>query len=102
MDFRALRYFSRASMLGRVNMAQIWLNFTPVPERPGLRVKRSNYLKGLFKKGKYDFLYDFKAADGKVFQVLRFKKKTYVVDETGNDFYKYRNRHYFRYFEHPL
>lgn len=101
-DFKALRYFSRASMLGRVNMAKIWLNFIPVPERPGLKVKRSHYIKGLYKKGKYTFLYDFKTADNKTYQVLKFKKNTYVTDPKGKHFYKYRNRHYFRYFEHPL
>ncbi|PIK13865.1 hypothetical protein [Halobacteriovorax sp. JY17] len=102
VNFHALRYFSRASMLGRVNMAQIWLNFVPVAERPGLKVKRSNYLKSLFKKGKYEFLYDFKTEEGDTFQVIKFKKSTYVTDRNGTHFYKYRNRHYFRYFEHPL
>ncbi len=102
VKFRALRYFSRASMLGRVNMAKIWSNFTPVPERPGLLVKRSNYVKSLYKKGRYEFLYDFKTLEGETFQVLKFKKNTYVTDKDGTHFYKYRNRHYFRYFEHPL
>ncbi|WP_417335415.1 hypothetical protein [Halobacteriovorax marinus] len=102
VDFRALRYFSRASMLGRVNMAKIWSNFTPVSERPGLKVKRSHYIKGLYKKGKYTFLYDFTDAQGNLFQVLKFKKNIYVTDKQGEHFYKYRNRHYFRYFEHPL
>ncbi|WP_372651254.1 hypothetical protein [Halobacteriovorax sp.] len=102
VKFRALRYFSRASMLGRVNMAKIWSNFTPVPERPGLLVKRSNYIRSLYKKGRYEFLYDFKTLEGETFQVLKFKKNTYVTDKDGVHFYKYRNRHYFRYFEHPL
>jgi hypothetical protein len=31
----AQRYFSRVSMLGRIDMGKIWTNYAPVEERPG-------------------------------------------------------------------
>lgn len=100
--FKAVRYFSRASMLGRIDMAKIWTKFRAVPERPGLAASRSHYLARQYRAGKYDFLYDFKNEEGKVFQVIKIRKKLYVSDREGKFFYKYRNRHYFKYFESHL
>ena len=31
--FKATRYFSRASMLGRIDMAKVWTDFSALPER---------------------------------------------------------------------
>ncbi|OUR96188.1 hypothetical protein A9Q84_07455 [Halobacteriovorax marinus] len=101
-QFKAVRYFSRASMLGRIDMSKIWTNFRAVAERPGLPSPRSHYLARQYRAGKYDFLYDFKSDEGKVFQVIKIRKKLYVSDKDGTRFFKYRNRHYFKYFETHL
>ncbi|WP_127716583.1 hypothetical protein [Halobacteriovorax sp. HLS] len=98
-EFEAVRYFSRASMLGRIDMSDIWTDFKTLEERPGKKVSRSNYLAKKYAKGEYTFHYDFTTARGENFQVIKIGKKVYVADRIGKHFYKYRNPHYFRYFK---
>ena len=98
-SFQAVRYFSRASMLGRVDMAPIWSDFKALEERPGLPVARSNYLARKYKNNEYTFHYDFIDKSGEIYQVLKIAKKIYVADRLGKNFFKYRNPHYFRYFK---
>ena len=98
-NFRALRYFSRASMVGKVDMALLWSNFRALPERPGLRAKRSRALKLAYKKGQYRFLYPFRDDKNRLFRVLEFKKSIYVLRPMNLRFYRYRNPHLFTYFE---
>ena len=97
-NFKAVRYFSRHSMLGRIDMAVLWKDFTPLPERPGLPVFEGRLLKSRYKKGSYDYLYDFTGSGGKVFKVVRMGEKNYVVSGKMK-FYHYRNPHFFRYFK---
>jgi hypothetical protein len=98
-SFNAVRYFSRASMLGRIDMAGIWNEFESIHERPGKPVARSHYLSRKYAKGEYKFYYDFIGQDNISYQVLKIGKKTYVSDRSGKHFFKYRNPHYFRYFK---
>ena len=49
-DFKALRYFSRASMLGRINMAKIWTDFKALPQRQGKRSMKNSCSKSYTKK----------------------------------------------------
>ena len=97
--FDAVRYFSRASMLGRIDMADIWTEFQSLQERPGKPVARSHYLSRKYAKGEYKFYYDFIGKDKVSYQVLKIGKKIYVSDRSGKRFFKYRNPHYFRYFK---
>lgn len=96
-DFHAVRYFSRHSMLGRIDMDSIWAEFEPVPERPGRKLN-SKKLLGSYKKGNYDYLYHFIDPRGRKFKVLSFNDKVYVKPLNKDHFYKYRNPHFFRYF----
>lgn len=98
-SFQAVRYFSRASMLGRVDMAKIWSEFKSIQERPGKPVARSHYLARKYKRGEYKFHYDFTGENNVSYQVLKIGKKSYVSDKSGKHFFKYRNPHYFRYFK---
>jgi hypothetical protein len=98
-SFEAVRYFSRASMLGRIDMGPIWNEFIPLKERPGRSVARSHFLSKKYKKGEYTFYYDFEDSNGDIYQVLKIGKKVYVADKLGKHFFKYRNPHYFRYFK---
>ncbi|MDD0852637.1 hypothetical protein HBN50_05990 [Halobacteriovorax sp. GB3] len=98
-SFGALRYFSRASMLGRIDMAPLWSDYHSLPEEPGVRIYKDKRLKALYKKGGYQFLYRFKDAKGAWFRVLRIGRRNYVLSEKSQRFYTYRNPHYFRYFE---
>ena len=63
-QFKAIRYFSRASMLGRINMAGIWVNFRPLPQRPGNKSMKNSLLRKLYKKRRYRFLYEFRDKNG--------------------------------------
>lgn len=98
-QFKGLRYFSRASMLGRIDMSSIWSQYKVINERPGKIYKNQPKLKDLHKKGKYTYLYHFKSPSNEDFQVMEIKNKTFVYSEEKELFYKYRNPHYFTYFE---
>lgn len=98
-DFKAIRYFSRGSMLGRINMASIWSSFLPVPERPGLQIKNSEKIKLLYKKNKYSYLYHLMDESGRVFKVIEIKNRKYVISDDEKLVFKYRNPHNFRFFE---
>lgn len=97
--FKAVRYFSRASMQGRIDMAEIWSDFVRVPERAGPEVASSVQLTRLYKKGKYRFYYRFTSPDDEEFDVVEINNKTVVRNVKSGKFYKYRNPHFFRYFE---
>lgn len=99
-DFKAVRYFSRASMLGRIDMASVWDDFEKLPEAPGLEIIKQNRLLSAYRSERYDYLYDFKDSKGYEYLVLRIDGKVYSMRfERGMPkFYKYRNPHYFTYF----
>lgn len=99
-NFKAVRYFSRTSMFGRIEMDSLWDSFSVVPEVPGKPVKNSQKVYDLFKKDRYKFLYGFTNENlKKSFLVVDLKGKTYVVDSDNNkQIYNYRNPHQFKYF----
>lgn len=98
-DFEAVRYFSRHSMLGRIDMAQIWSRFVALEERAGLLSNKNEELKKLYKSGKYEYLYHFIDDQGRKFKVLSFDNKVFVKADKKLQFFKYRNPHFFRYFK---
>lgn len=99
-NFPALRYFSRMSMYGRIEMDTLWEDYKPLPEVPGNPVKNPKKLAELFKQDRYKFLYGFRSEDDKKsYMVVEIKSKTYVVDSANpSRIYYYRNPHQFRYF----
>ncbi len=101
-NFGALRYFSRMSMFGRIEMDSLWSDFTALPETPGTPVKNSKKLYDLFKKDRYKFLYNFTNEEShRNFLVVELKGKAFVLDAKDNkQFYHYRNPHQFKYFTH--
>lgn len=104
--FKATRYFSRASMVGRIHMDSIWEDYVPYPERPGLLAAGQDKLLKAFKDGRYTYLYAFKDPQGDLYQVIEHDNKNYALGEKNGIklFYEHRNPHHFRYFtktEHP-
>ena len=97
-NFKAERYFSRASMVGSVDMTKIWSAFSPYPERAGEKIKKSSYLLKRLRDEEYDYFYYFIDPFGRYFRVISIDEKTYVLSLEGEEFYTYRNRHYFKYF----
>jgi hypothetical protein len=96
--FKATRYFSRASMLGRIDMAQLWYDYSPVEERPGPILKKSSKYLSLYKKNQLFFLYSFTAPNGNKYEVMRYKKTDVVYGRKEKKFFEYRNPHFFKYF----
>lgn len=98
--FTATRYFSRASMVGRIHMETIWDNYAPYPERAGLLANEQSKLRERFSKGEYVYLYSFKDPLNELYQVIKVDDKTFVFREDQGQmiFYNYRNPHFFRYF----
>src|SRR5690606_9557374 len=94
-DFKAVRYFSRASMLGRINMAEVWSDYEKLPEKPGLEIIKQNKLVSAYKSDNYEYFYDFKDNKGFEYLVLSIDDKTYSMRfERGQPkFFKYRNPH---------
>lgn len=99
-SFNALRYFSRMSMYGRIEMDSLWDNYEALPEVPGKPVKNLKKLSRLFKQDRYNYLYHFNSgASEKTYLVVEMKGKNYVVDaQNPNKLFYYRNPHHFRYF----
>lgn len=99
-SFKTTRYFSRASMIGRIHMDSIWEDYIPYPERPGLLAEGQSKLTEAFKKGNYTYLYSFKDPAFQIFQVVEIDGKNYAIGEEKGIklFFYHRNPHYFRYF----
>lgn len=99
-SFKTTRYFSRASMIGRIHMDSIWEDYIPYPERPGLLAKGQPELLKAFNDGNYTFLYSFKDPAFEVYQVVEIDGRNYALGEKNGIklFFDHRNPHYFRYF----
>lgn len=99
-EFNVLRYFSRVSMLGKIDMSTVWFDYEKYPERPGYEIQNQRRLVRLFLAGKYQYLYSFTDPQGTPFQVVRIGEGTYSVKwHRGRpNFFKYRDPHLFKYF----
>jgi hypothetical protein len=99
-DFRATRYFSRASMRGRIDMSKIWSGYSAIAERAGPKISKQRKWEKILNRGKFKYLYSFVDPEGKQFQVLKYDKDyvTVNLDSSKPNFYKYRNPHLFTYF----
>jgi hypothetical protein len=98
--FKPTRYFSRASMIGRIHMDTIWEDYAPYPERAGLLVDGQKKLLKAFEAGDYTYQYSFEDPDSQLFQVVQINGRSYALGEKAGIklFYQHRNPHYFRYF----
>ncbi len=98
-EFNALRYFSRASMLGRISMDKLWQDYGAIAERPGVKVVRNHnrYTKWLNDKN-LTFLYRFSSPEGESYDVYQNGKTKMVYKADTKTFYTYRSPHYFKYF----
>ncbi len=99
-SFKTTRYFSRASMIGRIHMDSIWEDYVPYPERPGLLSSGQERLRAAVDAGDYTYLYAFTDPEFAVYQVLEIAGRTYSLGERNGLklFFEHRNPHYFRYF----
>lgn len=99
-DFTASRYFSRVSMVGKVDMAKSWKSFEAIPESPGFRVQNQSQLIGKYRKGDWDFLYKFVSEQDLEYVVMDIDGIKYTVSLASKKpvFFEYRDPNYFRFF----
>lgn len=99
-SFKTTRYFSRASMIGRIHMDSIWEDYIPYPERPGLLAEGQSKLTKAFEAGDYTYLYAFKDPEFTLYQVVEINGRNYCLGEKNGIklFFEHRNPHHFRYF----
>ena len=97
-NFKGVRYFSRISMPGRIDMSSAWKDFKPMPESPGPRLAEQEKLRLDFKNSKFLTRYHFVDDKKEVFKVLEKNEKRYVLRVKDFTFFKYQDPHYFRYF----
>ena len=97
-DFEAIRYFSRASMLGRITMDDIWSDYTPLREKPGVLIKKSEAIWKNYADRKYSYRYHFFDENNRKFKVIEIADKVYSLDLKRKEVFSYRSPHYFKYF----
>ena len=99
--FKAFRYFSRVSMLGKIDMSTVWDDYVRLPEMPGYRSQYQRRLLRYYLADKYQYLYSFTDDLNREHTVVKIKNKTYSYRlERGKVvFYDYRNPHLFAYFK---
>ena len=99
------RYFSRASMVGRIDMGEIWSEdgYRPEYNEIGPEVVFKHLLWKNYKSEHYNYWYhlDFKNKDGLVrgLKIIEIKGQPYVLDLKSQKFFTYRNPQKFRFFQ---
>ncbi len=106
LDTNVYRYFSRVSMLGRIDMTSVWSPpFELVEEAPGSAVEPNEQVALLkrWNEGHWKYFYSFKEGlstyrvfdlDGKLWTTLWDKN-------APAQFFHYRDRDYFKFFRLP-
>ncbi len=95
--FTPTRYFSRASMTGRIDMAKLWRGYEKWPQLSGPLIENDSKLRKMKKTGKLLFTGSFKSTKNS-YEVWKSKKKYYLYDKKSDQFNVYRNPHLFTYF----
>lgn len=99
-DFSGVRYYSRASMFGRIPMDTIWAGYKSIPEAPGIEIlKNRKKLLKMYQNQNFKYHYSFKTSEGLGYDVIEIDSKTVVVSQNKEKiFYTYRNPHLFKFF----
>ena len=99
-SFNAFRYFSRVSMLGKIDMSTVWTDYVRLPEMVGFESIGQRKLARYYLSDKYQYLYSFLDARKLEYTVVRVKGKTYSMRWIKGKpvFFDYRNPHLFAYF----
>ena len=96
-NFTGLRYFSRESMIGRIDMAKVWENFEAIGEGPAVRLYRPDIWKH-YRQKKFEYLYSFNDEQGRRYDVVTIADKEWVIDPKRQRVYGHRNPHQFTFF----
>ncbi len=99
-EFKALRYFSRISMFGKIDMSTVWHDYERLPELVGYEASKQRRLAFYYHANDYEYLYNFEDVKGIDYTVVRIKDTIYSMRWVKGKpvFYDYRNPHLFKYF----
>ena len=95
--FEATRYFSRSSMVGRIDMAKLWREYKKWPELPGPEIKNQKKYKRLLEKKKLRFIGTLKTEKG-LYEIWSHKRGKVLYGVEESKFFIYRDPHLFTYF----
>tara|TARA_Y100000768_G_scaffold387961_1_gene381200 strand:- start:4729 stop:6378 length:1650 start_codon:yes stop_codon:yes gene_type:complete len=99
-EFKAMRYFSRISMFGKIDMSTVWEDYERLPELLGYESSHQRRLAYYYHANQYEYLYTFEDIKGVEYTVVKIKDRTYSMRWVKGKpvFYDYRNPHLFKYF----
>jgi len=99
-EFDVFRYFSRVSMLGKIDMSSVWSDYARYRERPGYEAKGQRRLTRKLLADKFQFLYKYLDPKGISYQVIKVDDVVYSMTWVRGrpKFFKYRSPHLFTYF----
>ncbi len=95
--FKLFYYFSRVSMLGRINMTKIWYQDSdPISTRVG-NVAKERSLKKSLKEEKFRYLFRFQE-NLKEYMAIEVRNKSYAVELSTGSFFQLRDSNIFKFF----
>lgn len=94
----AVRYFSRISMIGRIDMSSIWNGFEAIDRFKGQRVRGPSSLIKKLKAGDFIALKEFKE-DGDDFWLIKLEDHSYVMRKKDFALFQYRDPALFRFYK---
>jgi hypothetical protein len=99
-EFSAFRYFSRISMLGKIDMSTVWTGYDRLPEMVGYESSHQRRLMRFYLADRYQYFYTFVDAKNIEYSVVEIDDKTYSMRWIKGKpvFFDYRNPHLFAYF----
>lgn len=99
--FEGMRYFSRISMLGKIDMSSVWSSYSRLPEMVGYESSNQRKLLSYYLGDKYEFLYTFTASDKTEYTVIKTDLGIFAMKWSRGmpRFYDYRDPQLFAYFK---
>lgn len=91
-----VRYFSRQSMLGRIDMSKLWANFHALPEEPGPKLDNEFFEENADDPIRYT--YSFMSSSKSLYNVFVKGNKYFIKSDRSGELFHYRNPNFFKYF----
>lgn len=101
--FKATRYFSRRSMIGKIAMDEMWSDYRRIGYQWGRQVRNTQNLISQIKKRQYLYIESYWKEDRRI-DILQINQRRYFVDRNQEKilFYNYRDPDLFSFFEKVL
>ena len=98
--FRATRYFSRRSMIGKISMDEMWSDYKRIGYQWGRRIRNTKKQTSYIQSKKHLYI-DSYWKQGRRIDILQIGPRRYFVDRNQEEmiFYNYRDPDLFSFFE---